>query len=225
MISEVVPGLWRVALGMVNAYIIEDAHGVTLIDCGTIADAPRLLALLNARQYSLSSIRFVLTHLHADHVGSAAILQQHGVSAALMHPLDAVDAVRGITMRNFTLVWPFALFQRVLDARPPAPGAAIHVVADAHDGIFLTPNLRVIHTPGHTAGHISLLWHAHGGVLIAGDACTNVIGLRAAVGHEDPIQALATRQRLGDYDYQHLVVGHGNPIITHANQRVKDAFQ
>lgn len=222
--KAVLPGLFRVSLGMVNAYLIEDQYGATLIDGGDTGNASTVMNAITARGHSLADVRFVLTHLHYDHAGSAAILQQHGMPSAIMHPIDGSDAARGMQMRAFVLSWPFSLLQKQFDARPLIQGARIAVDACATDGSMLTPNLQVIHTPGHTAGHISLLWHAHGGVLIAGDACTNIVRLAPAVGHEDPVQARATRQALGKYAYQHLVVGHGKPIIGNAAQRVAHAF-
>lgn len=220
----VLPGLFRLALGMVNAYLIEDEYGVTLIDGGDSTHAATVMRAITSRGHDLAHVRFVLTHLHYDHAGSAAMLQQHGAPAALMHPLDGADAAQGIQMRKFVLSWPFSMVQKQFDARPLTRGQPIAVDACAHDGVAITPSLHVIHTPGHTAGHISLLWQAHGGVLIAGDACTNVFGLRPAVGHEDPLLAKITRHTLAQHAYHHLVVGHGNPIIGDASQRVAHAF-
>ena len=39
----------------------------------------------------------------------------------------------------------------------------------------MAPDVEVIHSPGHCAGHLALLLR-HEGVLIAGDICSNVMG-------------------------------------------------
>jgi glyoxylase-like metal-dependent hydrolase (beta-lactamase superfamily II) len=221
----VLPGLYRIPLGLVNAYLIEDESGVTLIDCGDVADAPRVLQALTTRGHRITDVKCVLTHLHYDHAGSAAQLQQYGMGAALMHPLDGMDAAHGVLMRRpFALSWPLSLWQHTIDTRPLTTGNAINVDASAYHDQFLSPHLRVLHTPGHTAGHIALLWHRHGGVLIAGDAFLNFCGLRKSIGHEHNDRAAESRRALSRLTYAHLVVGHGNPIIGHADQRVRRAF-
>ena len=147
------------------------------------------------------------------------------MGAALMHPLDGMDAAHGVLMRRpFALSWPLSLWQHTIDTRPLTTGNAINVDASAYHDQFLSPHLRVLHTPGHTAGHIALLWHRHGGVLIAGDAFLNFCGLRKSIGHEHNDRAAESRRALSRLTYAHLVVGHGNPIIGHADQRVRRAF-
>jgi glyoxylase-like metal-dependent hydrolase (beta-lactamase superfamily II) len=43
--------------------------------------------------------------------------------------------------------------------------------------------IEVIHTPGHCAGQVALLWRP-GRMLFAGDVCLNVVGLGDPVGLE-----------------------------------------
>ncbi len=222
--QRILPGLYQIKLGMVNAYLLEDDFGATLIDGGDVRNAETVIGSIRSRGHQLANIRFVLTHLHYDHAGSAYALQSHGVGAAIMHPLDGNDAAQGIQMRPFVLSWPLSLLQHQFDQRPPTAGQPIDVQAEAIDGHAITPMLHAIHTPGHTAGHISLIWQNHGDVLIAGDAFTNIFGLRNAVGHEDPVLAKQSRIALGQRTYAHLVVGHGSPIIGDASHKVHRAF-
>src|SRR5207302_853469 len=48
------------------------------------------------------------------------------------------------------------------------------VEQEIHDGEQLPGDLRVVHAPGHSDGHIALLWSQHGGVLLAADSCWNL---------------------------------------------------
>ena len=229
MLHAVVPGLWRIPLGMVNAYLIEHAHGPILIDCGSPGDESRIVAALHTRGITLSHLQLCVgTHLHYDHVGSLAALQAQGAPAAIMHPADARATAEGKLMRRpFQLTPPLHLLQRRFDAQPDqhATHAPAQVRPEAHHGTHITADLEVIHTPGHTAGHISLLWHAHGGVLIAGDACTRIGGmLWYAVGHEDAEQAAHSRRMLAEYTYASMVVGHGRPLIGGAQRAVARRF-
>ncbi len=227
MIHAVVPGLWRIPLGMVNAYLIEHADGPMLIDCGSPGDEMRIVAALGTRGISLEQLRLCVgTHLHYDHVGSLAALQALGAPIAVMHPADAPATAQGMLMRRpFQLTPPLHHLQRRFDALPAQRAAPARVSPEASHGTHVADGLEVIHTPGHTAGHISLLWHAHGGVLIAGDACTRIAGmLWYAIGHEDAEQAAHSRQLLATYSFASMVVGHGRPLIGGGQRTVARRF-
>ena len=73
-------------------------------------------------------------------------------------------------------------------------------------------DLRVIHTPGHSAGHISLLWEHAGGVLVVGDAAANQGALMPAPVAEDHELNAASLRRLAALDFEVAVFGHGEPI-------------
>lgn len=75
---------------------------------------------------------------------------------------------------------------------------------------------RLVQTPGHTAGHCSVVLEDRG-VLIAGDAMVNFdyAGGRAGLNlhrfNEDRRQALQSLERLAPFDAETLLFGHGDP--------------
>jgi glyoxylase-like metal-dependent hydrolase (beta-lactamase superfamily II) len=77
--------------------------------------------------------------------------------------------------------------------------------------------LRVVHTPGHTGGHCSLLAE-EAGVLFAGDALTTASFLTGETAprvhpfNEDVERALASLSRLEELSAGVVVVGHGRPF-------------
>jgi glyoxylase-like metal-dependent hydrolase (beta-lactamase superfamily II) len=78
-------------LRYINGYVLEDADGLMLIDCGWKADdvLAALHAGLRVLGHTLSDVRRVLiTHHHFDHYGLAATLLRAGVPELLMHRLD-----------------------------------------------------------------------------------------------------------------------------------------
>ena len=63
----------------VNGYLVEDAGGLTLIDCGWKADdvLAALRAALHEHGYRIADItRLLITHFHFDHYGLAGTLMR-----------------------------------------------------------------------------------------------------------------------------------------------------
>jgi glyoxylase-like metal-dependent hydrolase (beta-lactamase superfamily II) len=55
--------------------------------------------------------------------------------------------------------------------------------------------IEVIHTPGHWAGQVALLWRP-GRMLFAGDVCMNVMGLGDPVGFESLKEGRASQRKV-----------------------------
>jgi glyoxylase-like metal-dependent hydrolase (beta-lactamase superfamily II) len=84
-------------------------------------------------------------------------------------------------------------------------------------------DIEVIHTPGHCAGHVSFLM-PQDGMLIAGDICSNVMGLSYATINEDRALARESILKVADFPFEHAVFGHGNPLKKRANQLLRERF-
>jgi glyoxylase-like metal-dependent hydrolase (beta-lactamase superfamily II) len=82
--------------------------------------------------------------------------------------------------------------------------------------------LRVVHTPGHSPGHVSLL-HEPDGLLVTGDAVFNVLGLRWAPRPlcADVRLSQRTADRLGDLEYGVVAFTHGPHVADRARERVR----
>jgi glyoxylase-like metal-dependent hydrolase (beta-lactamase superfamily II) len=82
--------------------------------------------------------------------------------------------------------------------------------------------LRVVHTPGHTPGHVCLL-HEPTRVLIAGDAPVHVHGVRPPPAATCTNAALArdSLSRLADLDVDVVAFGHGPELRAGARECVR----
>ncbi len=73
-------------------------------------------------------------------------------------------------------------------------------------------SLKVVHTPGHSAGQVSLLWDHAGGVLIVGDAAANFGQVVPPPVAEDFDVVFASLGKLAALDFEAAAFGHG-PVI------------
>ncbi len=84
-------------------------------------------------------------------------------------------------------------------------------------------DLRVIATPGHTPGHISLLDES-AGILVAGDSLngTDGTGLTGANPQYTPDMATANQSiaKMAGFDYSVVLVGHGEPVAENGSSLV-----
>ena len=84
--------------------------------------------------------------------------------------------------------------------------------------------LEVMHTPGHTAGHVSLLWKKDRGVLFAGDIASNMFGLGYMLGYDDIEAGRASLAKVARREFEVAVFGHGGPITSGASIRFAKKF-
>jgi glyoxylase-like metal-dependent hydrolase (beta-lactamase superfamily II) len=194
---------------------------VTLVDAGVKRAPARIVAGLAAIGRAPSDVtRIMLTHAHSDHGGGAAELARATGRQVTMHADDAPLARRGERPTSD----PASGLGRMLNRLGNKAFDPVDVSHELHDGevVPVLGGLRVLHTPGHTPGHVSLL-HTPTGVLITGDAVFNVLGLRW------PMRGLCTdfrltqqtAQILGQVNYRVAAFTHGPHISENARERVR----
>jgi glyoxylase-like metal-dependent hydrolase (beta-lactamase superfamily II) len=212
-----VPGVYRVSLGMVNAYLLVDEQAVTVIDSGIPGSAPKIMEAVCSLGKGPQDVKHILlTHLHADHTGSAKALKDITGAPIYMHPLDAQYFEKGLVMRP---VKPApGLVNRVVGSllvrRSPDPVEGTTVDCRISDGetLPIAGGLQVIHAPGHAAGQVVFLWPQAGGVLFAADACTNLIRLGYPPIFEDLEAGKQSLRKLAGLRFEHAAFGHGRPL-------------
>jgi len=184
----------RVNLGFVSAYLLVRDGEAAVVDTGVAGSEDEIAAGLAGIGLEWSAVgHVILTHRHGDHAGSLG-----AVLAA------APDATAYIGSADLPAV--------------PSP-RPLTAVSDGE----LVFGLRIIATPGHTAGHIAVLDEV-GGVLVAGDALGTTSGTLAGSNPQftdDAAAAQATIVKLGTLTFETLLVGHGEPILSGAAAQVK----
>ena len=217
-------GIWRiptVPFDLVNSFLIADDDGsLTLVDAGLKrADNKLLAALAELGKAPQDVQRIVLTHAHGDHAGGLAGAKAATGATVLAHERDAIYLQSGKPPQ----LDPGHLSGRLL-TRMRGSFGKVEVGATFQDGELLPigGGLRVVHTPGHSPGHVSLL-HEPTRVLITGDAIFNVRGLRysPATFCTDIRLSRETADRLADLEYDVAAFTHGAEVSSGAREAVR----
>jgi glyoxylase-like metal-dependent hydrolase (beta-lactamase superfamily II) len=224
MAREVLPGVHRILFPKlaVHAFLIDGDDGLTLIDAGVASRGGRpilgTVARLGKRPSDLRAV--LVTHYHSDHVGNLAAVVRATGAEVYVHPEDA-EVVRsgsgypmGTPVDRLGKILGIAFGPLIPKRSEPSP--VHHEVEDGAE-IPVAGGLRVIHTPGHTPGHISVLWPARR-LLFAGDVAGNSLGrLGFSVQYLDYAQAKASLAKVASLEFDSALFGHGRTLRGQAN--------
>ena len=222
--KRVINGVHVVPMGMANAFLIEGDDGLTLIDAGFPAKEAAVFGAIDGIGRSADQLRhLVFTHGHPDHIGSAAAIVRKAGARTYMHRLDIPIAESGgpfRPMRPAPGLLGQVLCRLFFDPDERMEPVAIDQPLTDGEILPIAGGIEVIHTPGHCAGHVALLWHP-GRMLFAGDVCTNLMGLGDPVGFESLEQGRASQRKLASLSFDAAGFGHGKPIARDASAQFR----
>lgn len=217
---ELAPGIVAIggkSRGYVRAFLVADGTDLTLVD--TLATNHHFLVLAAIRRLgrSVSDLKRIwLTHAHGSHLGGAAVLQALSGATVCSHEWEAdivsrdrkSERVPLLPRRPLRAYIPFQL-GLALGIDPFKPCTVERFLQDGDQEGGLT----VLHTPGHTRGHLAF-WAEKHRVLLSGDA---IVTWPAFDGGWDSFtldrrQQRESLRRLAALAPQKVGVGHGEPI-------------
>jgi len=224
-VKRVATGVDQIGLGGVNAFLVETDDGLLLIDTGFRRSSARIAEAFSSLGRSPSDVRaIVVTHLHGDHTGGLADLRRQTGAEVWMHAADAAlvrEGVGGRKMHPGPGLLTKALVPIVM--RGPLPSVVpVPVEHEVGDGEVLPfGDLRAVHTPGHTAGHLALLLPRDGGVLFVGDAASHITHLGMSMIYEDVAEGRRSLAKLATLDFEVACFSHGRPMVGGADRRFR----
>ncbi len=155
-----------------------DGDGATIIDTGMPGQLDAIKAHLDRMRVDLSEIRrIILTHQDIDHIGGASALAEATGARVFAHP-DDIPYIEGdlpsIKMtpdriEKMTQSLPDAERERVRAILQNPPRVKVGTAIRDGDELPFHGGLLVVHTPGHTPGHVSIFLK-RSRVLLSGDA-------------------------------------------------------
>jgi glyoxylase-like metal-dependent hydrolase (beta-lactamase superfamily II) len=225
---EAASGVLHVRTMMVNVYLVRTERSWVLVDAGLGGYATTIRAA--ARRYIGSDAppaAIVLTHAHFDHVGSLETLLEAWDVPVFAHrlerpyltgrsPYPPPDPLVG----RGGMAWLSRLYPR----GPIDVSRSLRTLPESGE-VPDAPEWRWIHTPGHTAGHVSL-FRDRDRVVIAGDAVTTTkqestlaVATQRRELHGPPAYytqdwraAAESVGRLAALEPEVLATGHGDPL-------------
>jgi glyoxylase-like metal-dependent hydrolase (beta-lactamase superfamily II) len=173
---QVAQRIWGTRLLFVNIYMIVNrpgsAKGWVLIDTGLKGSSAKIIAMAEALfGPGTKPSAIILTHAHGDHAGGLPELLKHWNVPVYAHRLE-IPYLTGLS--SYPPPDPFvggglmSLASVFFSVKPLNIRHRIRTI-DVEEGIPELPDWKVIETPGHSPGHISLYLPVSS-VLLAGDA-------------------------------------------------------
>lgn len=205
-----------ITMGPFNRYLIGDSSWI-LVDTGIPRTEGLVLRALNSLHIGPHELQLILlTHGHIDHAGAAGALRSRTGASVAVHERDRelietgkVDVPRMWNSAARVAARPIEWIASAMRMPPVPADVVIH-----DEGLRLDEfgvQGRVISTPGHTSGSVSL-------VLDSGQAFVGDLGVRTGgpgrkaripPAGNDRQQVLDSWKRLLDLNVTRIYPGHG----------------
>jgi glyoxylase-like metal-dependent hydrolase (beta-lactamase superfamily II) len=210
--TEVSPNIVQLTrFGLVNAYLVKEDDGFTLVDTMIRGSGKKLIAAVADRGGEIK--RIAPTHAHDDHIGALAELAK-----ALPDAEIVVGKRDGRFIHGDKSLDPGEPKGKLVPAKS-APGVKFDREVVEGDQIG---SLRIYTAPGHSPGQIAM-FDERDGVLISADSFSTVGGVATTAGPywRFPLPgfvtwnrglALETAIKLRGLDPEWLAPGHGKPV-------------
>jgi glyoxylase-like metal-dependent hydrolase (beta-lactamase superfamily II) len=228
---EVAPGiysLWQKKGANVHAYLLDDGKELTLIDTLYDNNAGRILDLLKQLGRQPSDIKhLIMTHAHRSHLGGLALLKQLSGAPVYSHEWEA-DLISGDRAAQQVSWRPQPVYRTYIYQFANNINITHHTPCEVdcyiHEGDRIGP-LHVMHTPGHSVGHLAFWWPERR-ALFSGDAI--VTWPKFELGWPGFLlnkrQHKQSLRKMAELDTEVLCTGHGEPLVSGAAQRIRAAL-
>lgn len=214
MSKSVTPTITRVSQfgSLVNAYLVQEDDGLTLIDGLQGNQSKRILAA--AEQIGKPITRITLTHAHPDHVGAVD---------KLLRQLPGAEFIVGRREAKLLADKPALEPGEPTDGKlMPRGGGVKSTPTRTIEHGEMVGSLKAIWSPGHSLGHLSFQ-DTRDGAVICGDVYSTVGGVATTAGpfwrfpfpglftwHRPTV--LESAGRLADLEPSVLLPGHGDAV-------------
>ena len=224
---------------MIYPTLMWDNDNVILFDTGTPSNLEMIKKQMEAAGASFAKInKIIATQQDIDHIsGIKGILRENPEVMVFAHEEDKpyIQGEKKVKRLNPKFM------ERIKDLPEEEQlaivdmfeNSSVKVNGTLNDGEVLSVcgGVTVIHTPGHTPGHICL-YHQKSKTLIAGDAL-NILHGQLVGPNEDPMgedgvnanNAINSLKKLMDYDIVNIITYHGGLFNDKPNETIKEVIR
>jgi glyoxylase-like metal-dependent hydrolase (beta-lactamase superfamily II) len=223
---KIAPGVYEIGAltrgyfkaGYTKAFIVEYEEGLVIIDTFYDGDAQLFLDEIARMGKTPQDIKHIaLTHAHRGHLGGMAALKRLSGAPIYAHEWEADIIAGNRPIHNPHLfafdpiqAWPIIFFGQLTARWNPFDPMPVDQLVD--EGSKIGP-LQVLHTPGHTPGHLAFYWPERQ-VLFTGDAFVTwpliTPGWHSTMLNKP--QSWDTLERMSALDVEVIGPGHGSSI-------------
>lgn len=208
----------------VSFHVIRDSSGLYLIDAGFVGGRSGLQQALKSRGWEREPIKgIIVTHGHLDHILNVGRLAEECGAWIAAPRLDAAHYHGYPTYRGLARATGFleALGRPLLGFRKFTPSRLI----EHGDFIDVWHGLRVVHLPGHTAGH-SGLYCEKLKLLFCGDLFASYgkwSHLPPAIFNDDSTMIPVSIKKALELDLEGVLPNHGDDAVPEVHlERLKE---
>lgn len=222
--------------GMINSYLIKGNNKHILVDTGIPNSKEKILKQLEKNRITKESIGLiVITHGHIDHFGSAKEMQETLNVPVLVHELDSIALITGksmvSTMKPTKKYWNILRKKLIKDKATSCQPDIILKEDEIYDLSPLGIEGRIIHTPGHTPGSLSVILndgHAiimdltSSGIFLGGIAFRS--RMKHPPFHDDLATVKESLNKILSLNTDIFYLGHGYPVSRKSIIHYRDSF-
>lgn len=215
--------------------LMWDDDTVVLVDAGAPGSLPEIKKAMGDVGVPFERLnKVIVTHQDIDHIGGIkGILEELPEVKVLAHEEDKpyIQGEKKLVrlnsnFKNRVNALPEEEREKILDMFENVPVEVNTTLTDGEE-LAYCGGIIVIHTPGHTPGHICL-YHKETKTLIAGDAMNIVDGQltgpnKQIMNEEDVKTAINSLKKFKEYDIENVISYHGGLFNNNnPNQKIKE---
>jgi hydroxyacylglutathione hydrolase len=201
----------------VNVYLVDGGTEFLLLDIGYLDTVDEIVELIRQMDFNLSTCKMIIaTHADVDHIQGLARAKELLKTPVAAHPLSIPPLESGDQIMTYASI-------KAQGIELPMPPCQIDLRLNEGDRIGVgNLELKVWHTPGHTAGQLSFKM---GNLLFSGDniykdSCVGVIDAHHGSNIPDFLTSL---KRIIQDGAEFLLPSHG-PVFRRDNRILQEAI-
>ena len=216
--------------------LIWDDDSVVLVDAGVTNSLPEIKNAMEDANIPFEKLnKIIVTHQDIDHIGGIkSILDELPEVKVIAHEEDKpyIQGEKKLIRLNSNFMnrinsLPKEEREKILDMFENVHVEVNMTLTDGEE-LAYCGGIIVIHTPGHTPGHICL-YHKKTKTLIVGDAMNVVDGQligpnKQIMNEEEERIAINSLKKFEEYDIENVISYHGGLFNDNPNQRIKELF-